>query len=279
MDSAGNLYVADALNHRIQKFNSSQVYTKTFGVSYIPYVSDGYHFNGPFDVAVDNYGKIAVVEGWWYGHRLIVLDSEGDPQFIIGEAGISGSDNAHFNDPQGVAFDTEGKIYVGDCWNHRVQIFDINGEYLSTLGTGYGQGNGQFFCPAGLSFDNSGNLYVADGIGSSVFVYDTGGNFLYTYADINDGLLSPFGIEFRGDHLFIVGQDLTFDFGVLEFTVEEGSTYLHPLVNIFLLFDREPPLGKIAGNAAADRLSIRGTMEAPGTAGIVELTLSRVAVP
>jgi sugar lactone lactonase YvrE len=180
VDSNGNLYVSDSYNHRVQKFNSSLTYVRTFGTTDVPYLSDGYHFNGPFDVAVNNDGNIALVEGWWYGHRLIVLDSAGEPQFIIGEAGISGSDNAHFNDPQGIAFDADGNIYVGDCWNHRVQIFDANGNYLSTLGTGYGQGNGQFNCPAGLAFDDSDNLYVADTENYRVQIFDSDLNYVAT---------------------------------------------------------------------------------------------------
>lgn len=180
VDQAGNIYVADTFNHRIQKFNSSLVFQKTFGVSDIPYLSDGYHFNGPFDVAVDGDGNIAIVEGWWYGHRLIVLEPNGTPKFIIGEPGVPGSDNTHLNDPNGVAFDTNGKIYVGDCWNHRIQIFSNSGTYLSTLGTGYGQGNYQFNCPAGLSFDRHGNLYVADSFNHRVQVFDNNLAYLKT---------------------------------------------------------------------------------------------------
>ena len=61
-------------------------------------------------------------------------------------------------------------------------------------------------------------------------------------------------------------------------TILQGSSYLHPLVSLNLLFD-QPPLGQLSGNVAQDRASIRGTMTGPGFSGVAELRfiLNRVA--
>jgi hypothetical protein len=173
LDPDGNLYVADPLNFRVQKYDSSLVHQLTFGVTGVPYLTDGYHYNQPNKVAVDANGNIAILEDEGRGHRLIKLDANGVPQFIIGEAGVSGDDNGHFSDARGVAFDAAGDIYVGDCANHRVQIFDGLGTYQDTLGSGPGQGNDQFDCPTGLAFDNGGNLYVADSTNQRIQIFDS----------------------------------------------------------------------------------------------------------
>ncbi len=178
VDSAGNIYVADVLNRRVQKFDSSLALVHTFGITDVPYLTDGYHYNQPVDVAVDESGNIAIVEDWGRGERLIKLSASGVPLFTIGQAGVPGSDNDHFADPFGVAFDASGKIYVAECGNHRVQIFSSNGVWGARLGIGFGTGNYQFKCPSGVAFDSSGNIYVADANNHRVQIFDS--SRLYT---------------------------------------------------------------------------------------------------
>ena len=180
IDSGGNVYVADAQNHRVQKFNSSLEYVRTFGDTGVPYLTDGYHYNQPVDIAVADSGKIAIIEDWGRGQRLIVLDAAGVPQFTVGEAGVFGSDNDHFNDPRGVAFDSSGKLYVAECGNHRVQIFSSEGVWGARLGTGSGPGNDEFSCPSGVAVDGSGNIYVADADNHRIQIFDQDRIYLAT---------------------------------------------------------------------------------------------------
>ena len=51
-DSAGNLYVADGDNHRVQKFDSSLTYQRTYGATGLPYLTDDNHYYTPYGVAV-----------------------------------------------------------------------------------------------------------------------------------------------------------------------------------------------------------------------------------
>jgi len=173
VDSAGNIYVADQLNHRVQKFDSSLVFMRTFGTTDVPYLTDDYHYNMPWGVAVDADGNIGIVEDDFRGHRFIKLDASGVPQFTIGVAGVKGSDEAHFANPRGVAFDGSGNIYVADEWNHRIQVFSNSGSYQTTLGTGWGTGNYQFKYPDGVAVDDSGNIYVADSGNHRVQIYNS----------------------------------------------------------------------------------------------------------
>src|SRR5574341_775338 len=164
VDSAGNIYVADELNSRVQKFNSSLVYVRTFGTTDVPYLTDNYHYNMPYGVAVDADGNIGIVEDERRGHRFIKLDASGAPQFTIGVAGVTGSDEAHFANPRGVAVDASGNIYIADSSNHRVQIYNSIRIYVATLGvTGVaGTDNSHFNEPNDVEVDASGNIYVAD---------------------------------------------------------------------------------------------------------------------
>jgi tripartite motif-containing protein 71 len=180
VDASGNLYVADPRNHRVQMYDSSLVYVRTYGETGVPYLTDGYHYNSPYDVAVSSSGKIAIVEDWGRGQRLIALDADGEPLFIIGEPEVSGDDNEHFAEPKGVAFDATGRLYVADCGNARVQIFDSAGMWIARIGTGMGTGNYEFDCPSGVTVDTGGNIYVADSGNHRVQIYDSSRMYLAT---------------------------------------------------------------------------------------------------
>jgi DNA-binding beta-propeller fold protein YncE len=180
VDATGNIYVADLLHNRVQKYNSSLEFVRTFGTTDVPYLTDEEHFNMPVAVAVDDAGNIGLVEDEFRGHRFIKMDSDGEPLFSLGEAGVKGGGVDHFGNPSGVDFDSAGNIYVVDQWNHRVQIFDSAGGYLNTLGTGFGVGPSQFNYPSGVAVDGSGNIYVADTGNHRVQIYDSDRQYVAT---------------------------------------------------------------------------------------------------
>lgn len=180
VDLASNIYVADELNSRVQKFDSSLAFVRTFGTTDVPYLTDNDHYNMPYGVAVDADGNIGIVEDDFRGHRFIKLDAGGVAQFTIGVAGVTGSDEAHFANPTGVAYDASGSIYVADQWNHRVQIFDGDGTYQHTLGTGWGTGAYQFKYPSGVAVDGDGNIYVADTNNQRIQIYDSNRTYVAT---------------------------------------------------------------------------------------------------
>jgi DNA-binding beta-propeller fold protein YncE len=131
VDSAGNVYVADTWAHsRVMKCSGGPTWTCTpfAGTKDVPYPTDNNHFNGPAGIAVG--ASLFVVEE--NGQRLLKLNDSGVTQWTVGEAGVWGSDNDHFDWPGGVAVDSNGRIYVADDNNHRVQIF--NSEVLVIVG-------------------------------------------------------------------------------------------------------------------------------------------------
>ena len=60
-----------------------------------------------------------------------------------------------------IAVGPDGKVYVSDSGNGRVQVFTPQGRFVRQLGS-YGSGKGQFLRPSELAVDSAGNVYVTD---------------------------------------------------------------------------------------------------------------------
>ncbi len=105
----------------------------------------------------------------------VPIDNFGAPgtPMTIGQADVSGDDDAHFRGPTGVAAD-DNVVYVSDTGNHRVQVFSSSGAYVATIGqTGVpGLGPDQLNQPARLAIGHDGRLYVADAGNHRVVAYD-----------------------------------------------------------------------------------------------------------
>ena len=86
--------------------------------------------------------------------------------------------------PQDVAVDPSGRVYTVESWdNHRVQIFNPNGTYYATWGTGWGTGNYQFKNPTGITIDGAGNIYVADSGNHRVQIYNSQRTYVATLGE------------------------------------------------------------------------------------------------
>ena len=92
------------------------------------------------DLAVDAGGNIWVAD--WDASHVLKFDSSLKYVSELGQAWNRGQDNARFNYPAAIAFDAAGRIYVSDGapeWdynggNHRIQVFNASGSYLTTIG-------------------------------------------------------------------------------------------------------------------------------------------------
>ena len=85
--------------------------------------------------------------------------------------------DVQFDDPQGLAVDGNGNLYVADMGNHRVQKFGPSGQFLLKWGA-QGSGDGQFDFPSGIAVDGDGNVYVADSRNCRVQKFSPSGEFL-----------------------------------------------------------------------------------------------------
>ena len=86
-------------------------------------------FNRPTDVAWDAAGNIYVADG--YGNaRVAKFDKNGK---FVKSWGSKGSSNNQFNSVRGIALDSAGNVYVADAGNKRIQVFDGDGNFKSTI--------------------------------------------------------------------------------------------------------------------------------------------------
>ncbi len=84
--------------------------------------------NQPSAVAVDPQKRIWVLDG--VNSRLVGFSSKGK---YLTQFGQKGSDPGEFKSPLGLTIDSEGLLYVADSKNHRIQILDEAGGFLSEL--------------------------------------------------------------------------------------------------------------------------------------------------
>ena len=110
-------------------------------------------------------------------------DEINQPKFTFGS---KGNGNGQFNNPRGVATDLNGNIIVSDKNNHRIQIFDSNGKFISKFGS-EGNGNGQFDKPWGITINSKRNIIVSDIGNHRIEIFDSKGNFISTFGSKGNG--------------------------------------------------------------------------------------------
>jgi DNA-binding beta-propeller fold protein YncE len=116
VDKAGNVYVADTWNQRIQVFNAEGQYQREIGGA----------FFGPRGIAVADDGRIYLVDTG--NHRVRRFDAKGAEDRNWG--GI-GDQPGQFKEPVGVATDAKGNVYVCDNGNARIEIFNADGTLIN----------------------------------------------------------------------------------------------------------------------------------------------------
>jgi uncharacterized protein (TIGR03663 family) len=200
-DPEGFLYVADTNNQRIIKLSLE-------------------------GKAVDSWDST-----WWQGlegwQPNGCLDDAAQP-LALGDG--------QFCEPWGVAVGPEGRIYVADTWNHRVQVFSPFGEFLGKSGA-FGQSGGAvasaptlFYGPRDLAVAENGNVYVADTGNKRVQVFDRDLQYLRAFggAGVVEGRLDePVGVTIGTDELLYVAD--TWNRRVQLFTLDGRSVEAWPV--------------------------------------------------
>ena len=175
-DAAGNLYIAEQYGNRIRKVTGGTITTIAGGVA--GFSGDGgpaaaASLRGPSGVAVDAAGNVYIADTGNYRVRKItsgtITTIAGNGSFRYGGDGGPGT-SAFLYQPNGLAMDSSGSIYIADTSNNRVRKLAATGVITTIAGNGMasfgGDGgpatNAALNSPYGVAVDAAGNVYIAD---------------------------------------------------------------------------------------------------------------------
>ena len=172
MDDNDRLFVSDPGLHHILVFNATH---KAEDV-----IADG--MVEPGGMAIDKENRLLYVADVALD-QVLVYDA--DSFKLLRKIGTTGHNHelttpGDFAKPSGVAIDQEGNLYVCDTMNNRIEIFDADGNFVSTFGKA-GDGPGYFARPKGVAIDSDGHIWVADGMQDRVQVFNQELRLLITF--------------------------------------------------------------------------------------------------
>jgi len=181
-------------------------------------------FAWPHGFDVDDEGNLWVTEGapagdargeagfaLGMGHQVFKLSPQGEVLMTLGEAGVPGEDETHFNGPSAVHVAPNGEIWVADGHrggNNRVVKFSPDGEFLFQIGGGLGAESrepGGFDDPHDIKMDAQGRVLVADRGNSRIQVFDQQGNLLFIWTQFG----KPSGLFVDQDDVLYVTDGLS----------------------------------------------------------------------
>lgn len=183
VDSSGSVYVSDTFNHVIRRVAPNGTVSTVAGTAGVPGNTDGTgasaRFKYPIGLAVDAAGVIYVADASNALIRRIagtVVTTYAGTPGSFGTADGAALTLARFNQPNGIAVDSTGVVYVADTFSHTIRritpstvtpgtadtvvtIAGLANSPGSTDGTG---STARFNQPNGITVDSTGNLYIAD---------------------------------------------------------------------------------------------------------------------
>jgi DNA-binding beta-propeller fold protein YncE len=166
VDADGNVWVTDPLppdgrgaggsvGQQVTKLSPTGEVLLQLGTRKV--TGDGVdEFSSPSDVVVGDDGYIFVADGHGEGtnERIMKFDAQGNFVMQWGRSGNGPCGAGEFSSLHALAIDSQGRLFIGDRDNNRIQIYDQNGNYLDCW---Y-----QFSRPSGIYIDADDNLFVAD---------------------------------------------------------------------------------------------------------------------
>ncbi|MCX5886111.1 MAG: hypothetical protein NT096_09420 [Proteobacteria bacterium] len=163
----------------IQVFDSSRNYL--FSIQNTSVGQPGY-LDTPKALAIKG-SKLYVLDAGYNADTVKVFEISGNSgtySKAFGKNSTSNTGDGYFNlsadYPSNLAIDSQGRVWVVDTGNNRVQVFDANGNFSFKFGS-EGTTNGKFSFSGGgyIAFDSSDNAYVADT--TRIQVFDSSGNY------------------------------------------------------------------------------------------------------
>ena len=182
IDASDRIYVADSGNHRVQIFTPAGEYRSQFSTET---TQQQIKPSDPTDVVVDRTSSNCFVvdndNHWIFKYDLSLRKPSG-------VYGTMGMEKAEFRFPFLLDLDQEGNLYVVDVINTRVQVFNPEGKYTTTIG-GWGVEMGEFYRPKGVAVDAKNRVFVSDSYLGVIQVFDRDGTFRSILGDEKGSLV------------------------------------------------------------------------------------------
>ncbi len=167
VSSAGEIYVVDNKNHRIQKFDADGNFVTAWGT----YGKGEGQFDKPTGIGIDSRGNVFVADTW--NHRIQKFDADGE--FIL-----TFGDSREFWAPKDVIIDKDGDLYIANTGYHRIDKYSGNGRKQWSVGQ-KGSGPTEFTEPVGVALDRLNRVYVCDTANKRISLFDKDGHLLKSY--------------------------------------------------------------------------------------------------
>jgi len=192
VDGSGNVYIADFVNNKIRKVNTSGIISTIAGNGITGYSGDGgsatvAELYTPQGVAVDGSGNVYIADQ--ANNKIRKVNTSGIISTIAGNGitGYSGDGTsataAELNASHGVAVDGSGNVYIADYGNNRIRKVNTS-SIISTIagnGTYSHSGDGgpatvaELNTPNYVALDGAGNVYIADLANNKIRKVNTSG--------------------------------------------------------------------------------------------------------
>ena len=194
----GELFVTEHWNHRYAVLDAQGQRLLTMGARGRPPFGNE-RSNG---IATDDQGNVYVAS---HAHNVQKFNRHGE---VIKSVGNKGRNIGEFDHPRGVRYHND-QVYVCDCGNGRVQVFDSDLNFVRAFGT-HGDAPGQFKYPRDIDFDAQGNIYVLDedkhNKHYAVMVFSEDGHHLRHFDKKGwgeGGLGKSTGLCVSGEHVYV----------------------------------------------------------------------------
>ena len=265
-DSAGNIYIADSKNNRVRMVSTAGVISTFAGTGQISFGGPhtfndgGLATNGllhlPGGVAVDSKNNVYIADT---GDNLIrIVTTDGLINSVAGDSygayfGDAGpATTAELHNPEDVAVDSSGNIYIADTGNSAIRKVTADGNINTVAGnctaaTGCSSGStgdggsataATLTAPFSVALDSSGNMYIVENGDSKIRKVDTSGNI--------NSIVGTGTPGFGGDNGAAISGQLNFPTGIA--LDSGGALYIADALNRRIRKVSSNNINTIAGN-------------------------------
>jgi sugar lactone lactonase YvrE len=201
LDDDDRLFVSDSSLHHIVVFSPKHEQDAAFGAEVLV---------RPSGVAIDRDNRLVYVADT--GNDVVDVFDADSYKFLrqIGKPSRKHDQSAPgtFSLPEGVAVDGDGNVYVTDTFNDRVEMFDADGQFISTFGKN-GDGPADFERPKGIAVDCDGHIWVVDATQNRVKVFNNQGRLLIYFGGAGyypGQFMGPWGIAIGPSNQVVVSE-------------------------------------------------------------------------